>query len=452
MSNDYLKSFYELSYTHDELEALLKKISNGDLLTKEQYKLLMAIIDTMQNLAGFNGTYDSLPDKPDIVEVIKESNIFVTYEAFDVRSKTMLALLEDLLKELIADSLRELDEKKADKDHLHDDRYSLLDHDHDNKYSQLGHAHDDKYSQLNHLHDDKYSQLDHLHDDKYSQLDHNHDDEYIAKGEMTNLVTKNYLDSTVEQLNSDYDSKYVAKNETEQFVTKEYLDIIIEQLEGNIESGGAAIIYKKPSLSVTSSSLFIKHKEPRTITIRPIFTKNDAGDIKNVTIKKDGVVVHESTELTNYEDTITLNHQEKAVYEVTVQYSDGAIKKDPSGNPYPDNIKAGSLTQKVTIQGIANSYYGVIGDKSFEISDIETFTSIENSTKGYTVTYILDDQKSVYMYPKSFGNLTSIKDVNNFDYINSYTLLTITFEEIVYNVYVLTDITSMEVGFKQVFS
>ena len=243
MSNDYLKSFYELSYTHDELEALLKKISNGDLLTKEQYKLLMAIIDTMQNLADFNGTYDSLPDKPDIVEVIKESNIFVTYEAFDVRSKTMLALLEDLLKELIADSLRELDEKKADKDHLHDDRYSLLDHDHDDKYSQLGHLHDDKYSQLDHLHDDKYSQLNHLHDDKYSQLDHNHDDEYIAKGEMTNLVTKNYLDSTVEQLNSDYDSKYVAKNETEQFVTKEYLDIIIEQLEGNI-GGGAVVIYK----------------------------------------------------------------------------------------------------------------------------------------------------------------------------------------------------------------
>jgi hypothetical protein len=56
------------------------------------------------------------------------------------------------------------------------------------------------------------------------------------------------------------------------------------------------------------------------------------------------------------------------------------------------------------------------------------------------------------MYPKSFGDLTSIKDVNNFDYINSYTLSTITFEEIVYNVYVLTDITSMEVGFKQVFS
>jgi hypothetical protein len=180
--------------------------------------------------------------------------------------------------------------------------------------------------------------------------------------------------------------------------------------------------------------------------------QNDAGSIKNVTIKKDGVVVYESTEIKNYEDTITLNHQEKAVYEVTVQYNDGAIKKDPSGNPYPDNIKAGSLTQKVTIQGIANSYYGVIGDKPFEISDIETFTSIENSTKGYTVTYILDDQKSVYMYPKSFGDLKSIKDVNNFDYINSYTLSTITFEEIVYNVYVLTDITSMEVGFKQVFS
>ena len=56
------------------------------------------------------------------------------------------------------------------------------------------------------------------------------------------------------------------------------------------------------------------------------------------------------------------------------------------------------------------------------------------------------------MYPSSFGKLTSIKDANNFEYINSYTLLEITYNDVAYNVYVLTDAVTVEGGFKQAFS
>ena len=379
MSNDYLKSFYELSYTHDELEELLKKISNGELLTKEQYDILMAALDIVQGIIGFDGTYESLPDKPDIIGIVKDSNDFVTFDSFDVRSKTIQVSLEILLERLISELRDELEQSKSDINHTHDERYSLFNHDHDNRYA--------------------------------------------------------------------------TKNEIMNFVTRDYLDSIIAQLEGNGGSGGGVVsIYSKPSLSVTLDSLYIKHKEQKTITIKPVFKQNDAGPIKKVTITKDNVIIYESTEIMNHKDIITLNHLEKAVYEVIVQYEAGMIKNDSIGNPYPNHIKAGSISQKVTVQGVASSYYGAIGDKPFEVSDIDSLTSVENSTKGYTVTYNLDDQKSVYMYPKSFGDLTSIKDINNFDYINSYTLSVITYNDIVYNVYVLTDATSMDVGFKQVFS
>ena len=55
------------------------------------------------------------------------------------------------------------------------------------------------------------------------------------------------------------------------------------------------------------------------------------------------------------------------------------------------------------------------------------------------------------MYPKSFGALTSIKDANNFDYINSYTRSEMTYNDVDYYVYILTDPVTIT-GFKQAFS
>ena len=55
------------------------------------------------------------------------------------------------------------------------------------------------------------------------------------------------------------------------------------------------------------------------------------------------------------------------------------------------------------------------------------------------------------MYPQSFGTLTSIKDANNFDYINSYTRSTLSYNGVDYYVYILTDPVTIT-GFKQIFN
>ena len=134
MSNDYLKSFYELGYTHTELEALLEKISKGELLTKEQYSILMNTIDIIKGITTFNGTYESLPDKPDIIDVVMQSNEFVSFKAFDSRARTIQISLEMMLQEVISELRFDMEQNKADINHTHDNRYSLYNHDHEGLY------------------------------------------------------------------------------------------------------------------------------------------------------------------------------------------------------------------------------------------------------------------------------------------------------------------------------
>lgn len=78
--------------------------------------------------------------------------------------------------------------------------------------------------------------------------------------------------------------------------------------------------------------------------------------------------------------------------------------------------------------------------------------------KGLTWNNItLDDERFCYIYPASFGELSSIKDGNNFEQLQSYTKYTIdvdsslTGETILYYMYILTD-SATGTGFKQIYS
>lgn len=382
MNNDYLSKFYELGYTHTELESLLKKISEGELLTKDQYDILMTAVGLITNLTTFDGSYESLKDKPDIVDVIRQSNEFITFSAFDARSKTIYVSLEQQLMKMISDVYFQLNQDKADIDHKHDDRYSLI----------------------NHMHEGIYA--------------------------------------TQEDVN----------NSLKNVVTKDYLDSVIAELESS-SGGGFYPAYIKPKLTVKSNVSPIPHKKTTSIIIEPTFTQNDAGDLIKFSIVKDGETVYEGTEVKNYSEDVYLIHGESITYTFIVEYGDGKIKNTANGDPYPDDmIKAGTITAGLTISGCAKSYYGVIDDRDFNTEDISNLTSMESSAKKYTCDYKLDNQKSVYIFPTSFGEINSIKDANGFEYINSYTFTTIEYDDILYNVYVLTDAVTIEGSFKQIFS
>ena len=207
-------------------------------------------------------------------------------------------------------------------------------------------------------------------------------------------------------------------------------------------------VYNNPKASVTVNPVNILQDKLTEIKIVPKFIQNDAGELIKVVIKRDGEILYESDVLDGIIDYVEANHNTNIKYTVEVFYSDGIIKNSSLGIPYPDNsVKEGSITSEAIVKAYAPSYYGPACDV-----DLNNLSKILNPTKKYTFNNItLNAERFIYAYPSSFGEITSIKDANNFEYINSYTKSKINFNDIEYLVYILTDPVSIS-GFKQIFS
>ena len=112
----------------------------------------------------------------------------------------------------------------------------------------------------------------------------------------------------------------------------------------------------------------------------------------------------------------------------------------------------------VTAQGSTSvtfvnpSYFGAV-DADFTPTEdaIKALAKSVKSTKSYTGSVSLENQKTCYAYPKSMGALTAIKDANNFEYLQSYTRSEVTVWNEAYYVYVLTDPVTIDT-FKQIYS
>ena len=210
--------------------------------------------------------------------------------------------------------------------------------------------------------------------------------------------------------------------------------------------------YISPTSSLSASKVIIAHNEETSITLTPSFTRNDSSGLSLYELMSGDTVLHSGNSASNYTDTITLTHGESKTYTGVFTYREGDTKNTLLGISYPDGkILRGSITSTVTIKGYANSYYGVISNSSITTSDISELTARLSTTKSYTYTTNLSNQRIIYMYPKDFGKLSSIKDANNFDYINSYTLSEITYNQVDYYVYILTDPVTIT-SFKQIFN
>ena len=368
MINNYLGKFQALGYTREELELLLEKINNNIYLSKDEYKKLIMAIEIIESLSTFDGSYNSLTGKPDVVDIVRQTNEFASTKELHNRLACMHKYIDLALENFQTD----LAGNKADKDHLHDNRYSLL----------------------NHTHEDFYVQPKDLND----------------------------------------------------YVSKEYLETVLSGFSSGGGSGSIYPTYVQPKLTVKPNTSSITHKKSATVLLTPTYTQNDAGKATKLIVTRDGQTIYESSEIKKVEDTLTLKHGEKAEYVFTVQYGDGVIKDTTDGDPYPDtSIKAGTIVANVTISCYANSYIGTIADKDFESGDIEGLISVIATSKSYTYNFGLDNQKIVYMYPKSYGILNSIKDANGFEYIaDSFEFLTVEYNGVLYNVYVLKNATYVE--------
>lgn len=221
-----------------------------------------------------------------------------------------------------------------------------------------------------------------------------------------------------------------------------------EDINKILEAVDTPPTFTKPTLSLSLNKTTIEHNVATSITITPNFRQNDGGAIEQYTLMKGTTPLVDSPTIQSYTDNITVSHGNSVTYTATVNYGDGESKQSTFGVVY-DGLSAGNVNANATVRAYALSYYGVID--STEVTDVTALTSRLGTSRGYTTTYNMTNQRSVYMYPQSFGALTSIKDSNNFEYINSYTRTTMTYNNVDYYVYILTDPVTIT-GFKQIFN
>lgn len=114
------------------------------------------------------------------------------------------------------------------------------------------------------------------------------------------------------------------------------------------------------------------------------------------------------------------------------------------------------LTKTMTkqIQLVDPCYYGIVpanwSPTGVEVK--ETFTQALNSSRSFTWSGIsLNNQKTAYVIPQYFGQLSSIKDANNFEYLSSYEQGELRINGVSYYLYTLKDPVTIT-GFKQIFS
>lgn len=133
-------------------------------------------------------------------------------------------------------------------------------------------------------------------------------------------------------------------------------------------------------------------------------------------------------------DAITTNTTVKGVLEYT--------KSDST---------SGTIEKSASYTFVMASYYGAVSVAPTDKAGITALTKNVKTNRGQTATFNLSNQRSCYCYPASMGNLTSILDGNNFQYIGSYTKTTVSVDGETYNVYTLTDPVTAT-GFKQTYA
>lgn len=207
-----------------------------------------------------------------------------------------------------------------------------------------------------------------------------------------------------------------------------------------------------PTISATFTNMGAKEKgtsvngTDMTLTI----TNLSLVSVKPTTINFyiNGTLVN-TQPFTNGVATYTYN------YTTTINTDTTALTELVYGNNQKIN------TQR-SIKFIYPSYVGVTTldnlDNTSATALISSFTKLLKDTRSYTWNNIeVDDERFCYMYPKSYGPLTSIKDGNGFSQLDSYTQYTVSITSpsdgnvVDYYAYLLTDAVGGD-GFTQIYS
>lgn len=293
-----------------------------------------------------------------------------------------------------------------------------------------------------------------------------------------------YLDNKIARVVTDYTSSNEAtvKDSWNQDCTTNNLieiggsddALITKNITSTVSVGNISAnqtITKDTSLTEFVEKLLVKEITPTgniTVNGRPANgleyignTVSITGIVANITNK--GTVT--ITNIKFYKDNILLDTQ--AFIDGTNSYTHSLTDAITTNTSYSIGIeytkKDGTTSEakySAGIEFVNYAYYGVWNTKDangdpnpLTATDIKAMkkTNIKK-IKGLTETFNPNDQIIVYAYPANLGDLTSIKDQNNFEYLtNSYGKVTMTINGETYNVYTMNDPVTAT-GLKQVFA
>lgn len=293
-----------------------------------------------------------------------------------------------------------------------------------------------------------------------------------------------YLDNKIARVVADYTSSNEAtvKDSWNQDVaTNNLIEIggsgdalITKNITSTINVGNISAnqtIAKDTSLTEFVEKLLVKEITPTgsiTVSGRPTNGLEYRGNTVNVTGIVANITNKGTVTITNvkfYKDNILLDMQ--AFIDGTNSYTHSLADAITTNTSYSIGIeytkKDGTTSEakySAGIEFVNYAYYGVWNTKDangdpnpLTATDIKAMkkTNIKK-IKGFTETFNLNDQIIVYAYPASLGDLTSIKDQNNFEYLtNSYGKVTMAINGETYNVYTMNDPVTAT-GLKQVFT
>lgn len=209
--------------------------------------------------------------------------------------------------------------------------------------------------------------------------------------------------------------------------------------------------YKAPTLNLGVTPTLIEYNVSNTITLSPTFTKNNGGSVTSYTIYKDGAELHTGgSTLEGYTDTITPNSTNTITYKYTVNYGDGEILKNNTGeDDETGRIMASSVSKEGSVKVVYPTYVGVIDNGSVDSASIlanceklvRTNTTLE---RKFTASF-----KTIVFVTS--GNLTSIINQNGYEVISNFAKGTVNINGVDLNCYSLANVNVSNFNYKFIF-
>ena len=219
--------------------------------------------------------------------------------------------------------------------------------------------------------------------------------------------------------------------------------VLTEDIEPNIEVGGINVgdtLTEGQEITDVLKKLLVKYFKPVITLITDKALINKKGSVVNSPITIVATAEKKSDDITTY----SINYNGNTV-STGNNAEGGEITYIHQTNISTDTIFTGSVTdgkntvnETIKFEFINPYYYGSVNDN--EISDFTGLTE-ETVKKNINkkVSYTSSAEHLVFAYDATYGDLTSIKDKNNFENLPAFTKTVMEVNGENYNVYISSD-------------